>query len=79
MYMRMALTYDMAYLHTETSARRMLSNELACPLQRKQLKGREILKRHFNLNFSHFCDKNDRITVRLIILPSKSTYFIQKQ
>lgn len=36
MYMRMALTYDMAYLHTETSARRMLSNELAC-----QLKGRD--------------------------------------
>jgi len=65
--MRMALAYDMAYLHTETSARRMLSNALAYPLQRKQLKDpgslcREILKRHFNLSFSLFCDKNDRIT-----------------
>lgn len=50
--MRMALAYDMTYLHTETSTSRMLSNALAYPLQRKQLKDRgslcrEILKATF--------------------------------
>ena len=43
---------DMAYLHTETSARRTLSNAPAYPLRRKQLKDRgslcrEILKATF--------------------------------
>lgn len=51
-YMRMELAYDMAYLHTETSTSWMLSNALAYPLQRKQLKNRgslcrEILKATF--------------------------------
>ena len=50
--MRMDLAYDMAYLHTETSTSWMLSNALAYPLQRKQLKDRgslcrEILKATF--------------------------------
>lgn len=51
-YMRMALAYDMVYLHTESSTSWMLSNALAYPLQRKQLKDRgslcrEILKATF--------------------------------